>query len=596
MNSVKKRASQFKRRLVTLLAADVSDYCRLMGQDDELTLTRLLDYRQIMDDIVASGGGRMFGVAGDSWMAEFASPVEAVRCAADCQRAIERRNAELPDGKRIRFRIGVHMGDVIVDSGNLFGDEVNITARLQQLCRPGHLVVSEAVFQHVFGKVDLRFSALGPQQLKNISASVAAFTADIIGVPELSAPPQLSPDLDISEPVPGFKGKPAIAVLPFKTTDSGAGSEYLGEGFADDLVNGLSNVRWFPVISRCSSFIFKNQSVDTASIGRALGARYLVTGSVRSAGKDLRLIVDLIDAENDVNLWSHRYQIDFSKLLDTQDEISASIVSVLNSEVERAEHSRLRTREVKDLDSWGLLRRGIWHTYKFTKEDAATARVLFEEALSRDPDSGEARIQLAWWHFWNVWTKRQDTAGLRITERLAREAMLIDQRDARAHLLVGIALMISRRPEESRRHFHNAIELNPSLAAAHACLGSSYILAGEPEKGVSPLLLSIRLNPRDPFSFHFFGELAIGFYLQGDWSRAIEFAERSLQVRPGYWYAKAICIASVAQSGQLDKARKMADDLAAVFSIEQIAWLPFVDKKWNDYLIDGLKLAGCRIV
>jgi len=588
--------THFKRRLVALLAADVSNYCRLMGQDDEFTLSRLLAYRQILEDIVAAGGGRMFGVAGDSWMAEFDSPVEAVRCAVYCQRSIESRNEELPEDKRIRFRIGVHMGDVIVDSNNLFGDEVNITARLQQLCRPGHLVISDAVFQQVRHKVDLRFSALGLQRLKNIPASVYAYTADIIAASGSSSPHHLSSGIDISEPVPGFKGKPAIAVLPFTTLGGGSDNEYLGEGLAEDLINGLSNVRWFPVISRRSSFIFKNETIDTASIGRALGARYLVTGSVRSAGTDLRLIVNLIEAENGVNHWSHSYRIDFSKLLDVQDEITASIVSVLDSEVDRAEQTRLRTREVKDMNSWELLRRGIWHTHRFTKEDAAAAREFFEEALRRDPDSGEARIQLAWWHFWDVWTKRRDRAGLRMTEKLAREAALIDRRDATAHLLVGLALMLMKQAGQSRGHFRTAIELNPSLAAAHACVGSSYILAGEPEKAVDPLLLSIRLNPGDPFRFHFLGELAIAFYLQEEWIKACDFAERSLQVRPGYWYARATHIASLARSGELEKARELADDNSAQFSFEQIDWLPFVDKKWNSYLTDGLKLAGCRII
>ena len=395
MNNVRKLAPRFKRRLVTIIAGDVADFCRLMGADDEATLSQLLAFRQILEDIVASGGGRMFGVAGDSWMAEFASPVEAVRCAVECQRAIEARNSGLPEEKRIRFRIGIHMGDVIANNSNLFGDEVNIAARLQQLCRPGHLVVSDDVFRHVLGKVDLCFSALGVQRLKNIQTTVSAFTADIIAASGSSAPHHLSSGVDVSKPVPGFQGKPALAVLPFKTLGGGSDSEYLGEGFAEDLVNGLSNVRWFPVISRCSSFIFKDQAIDTTSIGRTLGARYLVTGSVRPTGKDFRLTVNLIEAETGLNLWSHRYQIDFSKFLDTQDEISASIVSVLDSEIERAEQTRLRTREVKDLDSWELIRRGIWHTYKFTKEDAAVARGLFEEALSRDPCSGEARIHLA---------------------------------------------------------------------------------------------------------------------------------------------------------------------------------------------------------
>ena len=390
------------------------------------------------------------------------------------------------------------------------------------------------------------------------------------------------------------QGKPALAVLPFKTLGGGSDSEYLGEGFAEDLVNGLSNVRWFPVISRCSSFIFKDQAIDTTSIGRTLGARYLVTGSVRPTGKDFRLTVNLIEAETGLNLWSHSYQIDFSKFLDTQDEISASIVSVLDSEIERAEQTRLRTREVKDLDSWELIRRGIWHTYKFTKEDAGFARRLFEEALRRDPGSGEARIHLAWWHFWDVWIKQRDTSALRITETLGREALLIDQHDARAHLLIGIAQMMMGQPEQARAHYRNAITLNPSLAAAHSCLGSSYILAGEAQESVEPLLLSIRLNPYDPFRFHFLGELAVAFYMQGDWTKAFEFAERALQVRPGYWYANAIRIASLARSGRTGNALENRDSVQ--FSIEKLNWLPFLDRKWNDYLIDGLRLAGCTLI
>ncbi len=594
MSNVRKLATRFKRRLVTILAGDVADYCRLMGADDELTLLQLLDYRQLLENIITSGGGRMFGVAGDSWMAEFASPVEAVRCAIECQRSIEARNSDLPEEKRVRFRIGIHMGDVIANNSNLFGDEVNIAARLQQLCRPGHLVVSDEVFRHVLGKIDVRFSALGLQRLKNISAAVSAFTADIIAASGSSAPQHLSAGVDLSKPVPGFLGKPAIAVLPFKTL--GENSEYLGEGFAEDLVNGLSNLRWFPVISRCSSFIFQNHAIDTASIGRALGAHYLVTGSVRPAGKDFRLTVTLIEAENGVNLWSQRYQIDFSNFLDTQDEIIASIVSVLNSEIERAEHTRLRTREVKVLESWELVRRGIWHTYKFTKEDAAIARGLFEEALSRDPGSGEARIHLAWWHFWDVWTKRRDASGLRITEKLAREATLIDQRDARAHLLVGLALLFSGQPEEARIHFFDAIALNPSLAAAHACIGTTYIFAGKAKESIAPLLLSLRLNPNDPFRFHFLGELAVAFYMQDDWARACEFAERALQVRPGYWYSKAILIASLARSGRIRQALEIWDKLPVQFSIEQINWVPFLDRRWNDHIMDGLRLAGCTLI
>lgn len=588
------RFSFFERRLVALLAADASEYCRLMGQDDELTLSRLLSYRQIVENIAAARAGRMFGVAGDSWMAEFPSAVNAVQCAVDCQRAIECRNEELPAEKRIRFRIGIHWGHAIAERGNLFGGPVNIAARLQQLCKPGHLVISEAVFQQVLDKTSLRFEPMGVQRLKNISQAISAFTADIVEASGTSAGRPPSAGVDVAGPAPGFEGEPAIAVLPFKIFRGGSDEDSLGEGFAEELIHGLSKVRWFPVISRCSSFAFKNRDLDPASIGRALGATYLVTGSARGAGNEVSLIVTLDDARTGRNLWSQKYETKCSELFNAQHEIVASIVSVLESEIERAEISRLRTRKAEDLHPWELVRRGIWHLYRLTREDAASSRALLEEALRRDPGSAEARIQLAWWHFWDVWTKQADRRGFGACERLAREAAILDPRDARAHLLIGLPLMMMEQPKQSRRHFREAIDLHPSLATAHGCLGSSYILGGEPEKGIEALLLSIRLNPRDPFAFNFLGELAVGFHMLENWSKACEFAERSLQIRPNFWYARAVCIASLARSGCIDEARKMADCCLVESPADRVAWVPFIDRKWNQYLLDGLKLAGCQ--
>jgi adenylate cyclase len=591
------RVDFFERRLVALLAADASEYCRLMSQDDELTLSRLLSYRQILEKLIAARSGRMFGAAGDSWMAEFRSAVDAVQCAVDCQRAIECRNEEIPAEKRIRFRIGIHWGHAIAECGNLFGDAVNIAARLQQLCRPGYLVISDTVFQQVQGKVDdLSFRPMGVQRLRNIPKDISAFTTDAKDETSAREPRQIPSSVDISKPAPDFDDKPAIAVLPFKTLGSQSDGGDLGDGFAEELVNGLSNVRWFAVVSRCSSFLFRNQDLDAAAIGRATGATYLVTGSVRLSGDELSLIVHLVDAGSGRNLWSQKYEVELDKLPDQQEEIIASIVSVLDAEVGRAESLRLRARKAEDLDSWGLARRGISHLWRFTREDAVASRKLLEEALRLDPGSSEARIQLAWWHFWDVWTKQRNRRGFYECGRLAREAAAIDPRDARAHLLIGISLMMTEQPKQARWHFRESIDLNPSLPTAHGCLGSSYILGGEPEKGIEALLFSIRLNPRDPFAFNFLGESAVGFHMLENWSKACEFAERSLQARPNFWYARAVCVASLARGGRTDEACKMADRLLADSAAERIAWVPFTDKKWNQYLLDGLKLAGCKLL
>jgi class 3 adenylate cyclase/TolB-like protein/Tfp pilus assembly protein PilF len=584
----------YERRFAAILSGDMFRFCVQMGQDDERTLSQLLTCRQIIEKTAAGKGGRLFGVAGDSWMAEFASPVQAVRCAAECQRAIEPLNAGLSPEKQTRFRMGLHMGDVIAEERDLFGDEVNIAARLQELSVPGQLVLSDVVFRHVLGKVDLRFRALGARRLKNIAKDVSAFAAELHAEGE-GAQDAVPSALDVSAPVPGFDGKPAIAVLPFQTSGESAGAEHIGEGFAQDLINGLSNLRWLPVISSPSSFVFKSHVLDAQTIGRALGARYLVTGSLWLAGQDLRLIVDLTDTGSGLNLWSQRYRLHFSKLLGVQDEILAGIVSLLGAEVERAEQLRLRERKAEDLGSWELIRRGIWHLQKFTKEDAAAARTIFDEAIRQDPGSAEARVQLAWWHFWDVWTRQGDLQALQAAGRLAREALHIDPRDARAHMLSGIAQMMTGQPVQARHSFAQAIFLNPSLATAHSSLGSSYILTGEPANAIAPLLLSIRLNPQDPLIFHYLGELAAAFYMQGEWGKACEFAERSLQFRAGYWYAKALLIASLARGGRLAMAQELAAGPSSNFAIERINWLPFIDKKWNDYLLEGLKLAGCRL-
>jgi class 3 adenylate cyclase/TolB-like protein len=584
----------YERRFAAILSGDVFRFSAQMGQDDERTLSQLLTCRRIIEKTAARRRGRVFGVAGDSWMAEFASPVQAVRCAADCQRAIEPLNAGLSPDKQTRYRMGLHMGDVIAEEGGLFGDEVNIAARLQELSAPGQLVLSDVVFRHVLGKVDLRFKALGARRLKNIAKDVSAFAAELCPEGE-NLQDAVPPALDVSAPVPGFGGRPAIAVLPFQTSGGNAGAEHIGEGLAQDLINGLSNLRWLPVISSRSSFVFKSHVLDAQTIGRALGARYLVTGSLRLAGQDLRLIAGLTDTSSGLNLWSRRYRLDFGKLFSIEDEILAGIVNLLGAEVERAEQLRLREHKAEDLGSWELIQRGIWHLQKFTKQDAAAARLIFDRALKQDPTSAEARIQLAWWHFWDVWTRQGDLKGLQITGRLAREAMHLDPRDARAHLLAGIAQMMTGQPAQARHSFSEAIHLDPSLAVAHACLGSSFILAGDPATAISPLLLSLRLNPQDPFLFHALGELAAAFYMQGEWNKASEFAERSLQFRAGYWYAKALLIASLARGGQTESARELAAEPSSNFAIERINWLPFINKKWNDYLLEGLKLAGCRL-
>jgi len=592
MDAVRKGVWHFERRFVTILAADVSDYCRHMGADDEVTLSRFLAYRQIMEHIIRTNRGRMFGVAGDSWMAEFAAPLDAVRAAIESQRTIERRNSLLPEENRIRFRVGLHMGDVIVDSSGLFGDEVNIAARLQQLCAPGHLVLSEAVFRSLEGRVDVACTALGPRRLKNILAPVSAFSVDLTP-PKTEALP-LPPPPQLKRPQPGFDGKPALAVLPFQMQGGEQTDAALGESFAEYLVNGLSNLRWLPVLSQWSSFRFKGGSETPREIGRVLGARYLVTGGLRLAGEELRVTVNLIDAGSGLNLWGRTFQFHAATLPAAQDDFTTAAVSALEVEIERAEFARLSGQKKEELNSWELVRRGTWHLKKLKKRHSALAHDMFSEALRRDPGSSEALILLATWHFCDVWMNGKNPASLKRAEELAREALLVDPQDSRVYFLIGLVKLTTGEPDRSRAYFQRAIELNPSFAPAHCGMGSSYTLSGDPKNAIDHIQRAIHLSPSDPLAFHFLGEISLAYHLAGDWAAALDFADRAINLRARYLLAKVIQIASLARSGHSERARALREDWSADFLHRQIDRLPFTDRCWHNYLIEGIRLAGCE--
>jgi tetratricopeptide (TPR) repeat protein len=354
-------------------------------------------------------------------------------------------------------------------------------------------------------------------------------------------------------------------------------------------------LRWLPVIARNSSFVFRGRPMSVVDMGRLLGARYLLQGSVRVAGDALRVNAALIDAETERNIWSVRYNEKIGNIFEVQDSIVEHIISALNLQINLAEEYRSRTASPQRLDVWGIVHRAMWHQYKLTREDAAKARELLDEALARDPSSLEALVQKSWWYFWDVWTQRGAKVGLIEMEKLARRARLLDSLDARPHMLIGIALLMMREPVRGRAPLLEAIRLNPSLYLAHGSLGTTYILSGDPQLAIDPLLTAMRLNPHDLYMFHAMGELAICQYMLGHWSEALDWCERALDLRPGYWYPRAVRVATLARAGELKAADVALQELRSrhrEFSINQVNWIPFVDRKWNEYLKQGLELAG----
>ncbi len=588
---------QFKRQLATIMSIDVVSYSRLMGADEEHTLEQLNNHRKTVEECVLGLGGRMFGVAGDSQMAEFSNPIDAVRSAIKFQTAIENGNLKLVSDRRMYLRVGINIGDVIIENGDLFGDHVNIAARLQENAHPGGVAISHTVFSHINGKIDLEFDDAGPQMFKNIGIPIRLYhilfgDAGRAVDTKLSAAPMAIP----LPTIPGLADRPALAVLPFEDQGTSNDCQYLAEGLSEDISIGLAKMRWFPVISRNSCVVFRGKPVDEMTIGQMLGARYLLEGSVKLRGNNLRVTAQLVNAEEGLNIWSNTYQYPLENIFDLQDEIAQNIISVLSTHIDQAEQSRSYAKSYEKLDTWDLVKRGLWHQNRLTRDDATQAYDLFSTALERDRNSVEALVQMAWWNFWHVWTQQEEDKNYLIEmEQLARWAMHMDRMDARPHMLIGISLLMRRKADKARSLLKEAVRLNPSLALAHASIGTTYILAGRGEKAIPPLKTAMRLNPVDLNCFHTLGELAIAHVMTGQLHESLEYSEQSLDLRPGYWYARVARITAFVGLNDHDNAIGEVKELRAnnpKFTINDIHWLPFVDSTWTDHLINGLREAG----
>ena len=588
----------FERRVVTVLSADAIGYSRLTGLDEDATHSVLSRDRKIIFGLIDKYRGRIFSRAGDGLMAEFPDPLAAVRCALQIEAAIEEANGDLPPALQMRFRMGVNAGDAIVESDELFGDDVNIAARLQQAATGQGILVSETIRDHVQGKLDVVFEDLGEREFKNIDRAVHTYWVSTATNGQVNKQ-YLVVSPDTAAPVRGFSGHPALAVIPFDNASDGSDLAYLADGLSEDLITGLSRLRWLPVIARNSSFLFRDHPINAGRIGKLLGARYLLEGSVRLVGQRLRVSAALIDTRDpNVNIWTGRYDRGVDEIFNVQDEITENIVAALETQIERIEQRRSYAKPPEQLDTWDLVRRGMWHQAKLTRRDALEARRLFDEALIRDRMSTEAHIQLAWWIFWDVWVRRASKEELIEMEQLAVAALRLDPLDARPPMLLGIAQLLRGDPVACRAPLEDSIKLNPSLAVAHASIGSSHILVGDPRRAIEPLRTAIRLSPHDLYLFHTAGELGAAYCMLGRWDRGLEWCEKSLRLRPGYWYARVIRIGALARSGEVDKAAQELSELLKRrpdFRTEQLKWLPFVDRNWNDFFIHGLELAGLVI-
>jgi adenylate cyclase len=545
------------RRLAAILAADVAGYSRLMGVDEEGTHERLKAHlREFVDPKIKGHRGRIVKNTGDGMLAEFSSVVDAVRCAAEIQRAMVDRDADAAEDRRIKLRIGINLGDIIVDSDDIFGDGVNVAARLEALAEPGGICISRVVRDQIRDKLSYAFEDMGEQSIKNIARPVRVYAMSVAAVAAL---PPIAAAAEVGTPVTSPTApRLSIVVLPFTNLSSDPEQEYFADGITDDLTTDLSRISGSFVIARNTAFTYKGKSVDARQIGRELGVRYVLEGSVRRAGDQVRVNVQLISAESGAHLWADRFDTERANLAEAQDAITGRLARTLNLELVQAAARRIDQERAVDPDARDLVMRGwAWYFQSSSKANRQEAQRSFERALEIDQGSVDARIGVARILVGNIvdgWTStvRQDIAR---AEQLLLEAVERDANSSTARSTMGYLRGIQNRLPESRLEFETAMALDRNSANTIAHLGITMMLLGQPGAGIPHIEKAIRLSPRDPGMAGFYSTLGQCHLLLGHVDEAIELLKKGRAANPRRYFAHLWLAGALGLRGDLDEAR-----------------------------------------
>ena len=586
--------TELKQRLAAILAADVAGYSRLMSLDERATVAALDIAREVFRVHIESSQGRVIDMAGDSVLAVFESATGAVSAALAVQAELGKLGADPPEAGRMRFRIGIHLGDVIEKAdGTVYGDGVNIAARLEGLAEPGGVMVSESIRTAVKGKVNAEFEDQGEQQVKNIVDPVRAYAVKAV-VDTLLA----ITGVDVSRPVAGFSSRPAIAVLPFANLTGDPDQEYFADGLAEDILTRLAMQRWLPVIARNSSFAYRGHTIDVKAVGRMLGARYVLEGSVRKAGNRVRVTGQLIDTTTGHQVWAERYDRVLDDLFAIQDELTDGIVGALEVAAIRMEGERARRKSPGNLDAWDASLRGWWHFQRFTREDFAAAIPLFRRSLELDasqamPHAGIAMVRLCEAFFF--WTEKpRDVLAEAMTS--ARAALAADPHESVAYAALGFVLAVTGRHGEALAMCSKGIELNPSVAFGYHVLCFTRICLGEPEAAIKAIETAIRISPNDVALPVWLSLLSTSHYLARNYEKAAEVASFGVQRGPSYSLGWRSLASALGQLGRLDEAREALEQFLARtpgFTSEEAARLgTFRDEAVFQHWLEGLRKAG----
>ncbi|UCE55783.1 MAG: tetratricopeptide repeat protein [Desulfobacterales bacterium] len=577
----------FKRKLTAILSADVEGYSRLMRDDEEATVRDLAAHRVSIAEIVQQHHGRVVDSPGDNILAEFASVVDAVNAAIKIQKEIKKSNIGIPEDRRMEFRIGINLGDVIEEEGRIYGDGVNIAARVEGLATAGDVCISGTVYEHVKDKLSLEYEYLGEQTVKNIPEPIRLYR-----IPMKSSDVSTEETGELNSP-----HKPSIAVLPFVNISGDPEQEYFSDGITEDLITDLSQISGLFVIARHSVFTYKGKAVKVQEVGKDLKVRYVLEGSVRKFGDQVRITAQLVDAETGGHLWAERYDRKLKDIFALQDEVTQKVVYALAIKLTKGEEERLTQRYTENLEAYDYTLRGLDYYFRFTKDAHALALKMFEKAIELDPEYALAYSWLGlthlhrWTHGWNRDPKVRDLAF-----DLAQRSLDLDDSLSEPHRIMGDIYLYKKQHEKAIDERKKSVSLDPNNADALAGLGEAFIYNGQLEDGITLVEKAIRLNPHH-HAYYFF-VLGSAFALQRRFDEAEELLRRTLIRNPDFFYAHLPLALIYVETGRLNQASIEIEEALKKNSDLSIAFLkeisPFKDQEINARMEEGLRKAGLK--
>jgi adenylate cyclase len=586
---------EVKRKLVAILSADVKGYSRLMGEDEEWTLRTLNTYKGVMGSLIQQHRGRVVGTAGDSVLAELDSVVDAVQCAVEIQQVLRAKNALVPENRRMEFRIGINLGDVIEEGDTIYGDGVNIAARLQGLAEAGGICISGSAFEQIENKLPLRYDYLGEHEVKNIVKPVRVYRAQIESEAAARKPLEVASKGKMAFPLPD---KPSIAVLPFVNMSDDPKQEFFSDGMTEEIITALSKSPYLFVIARQSTFAYKGKPVKVKQVSEELGVRYVLEGSVRRSGKEVRITAQLIDAITGYHLWAERYDRELKEIFSLQDEIAFKVMKTVHEKLQPGVYLRILGRGAGNIEAFLKALEARECFYRANKEDNTMARRLFEEAIALDPNYAFVYASIAWTHMADIWfgTSKSAMESLGQAIELGEQAVALNESEAMGHSSLGYFYAFAKQFDKALAHAERGLALDPNSPAILFNSGAAIAFSGRPEEAIPLLQKAIRLNPFAPAVF--FDTLSTAYRMVGRFDEAVEQAKKGVDREPENQYTYITLVSACISAGREAEARTAAAEVLKInpkFSLEQYAQIvPIKDRSFTDRTIDALKKAGLK--